>query len=508
MDLEHYTPEQLRQFLKDYAKALSDARRELSDIRGERERLRHQCSQLQLRAEAAETRRDDLEKLINMDSQTGLPIRRRFVSDCSKVLSDPPGGDGLTIVGVLRLDTQYRRIRANRDRSNALAFRTTLRIQSVIGDRLYQSDRYDEFLFLLTEIPGIDSIYTLAHRIRDVVAEGHDPPAEDISFGCVMGIAIAGRHGETQSDLTDAATIAADRAEEGPDPVVLYAAALGDDIRYRREVEQELGKSLNDGFRGLSLEYQPITKPDGTIVSAEVLTRFLSPALGPISPGLFIPIAEENGDIRVLGQWTLFQACRQLKQWHDRGFESFQLSINLSSLQFKQTDLVDRLEGVLKATRVPPSAVKIELTETAIMDDPEPAIEIMNRMRRQGVSVLIDDFGTGYSSLSYLRYFPADTLKIDKSFVDGVVESDNDQQIIHAIVSLARSLEMQVLAEGVETAAQLEFLTNAGIDLIQGYYFSEPVPSDEIDTMLALRIISPPHEPRGQRLSSGTRSSE
>ena len=343
MDLEQYTPEQLRAYLADYSEALAELRQQLTQIRGERDRLNHRCSRLERERDAAESRRHDLEQLINVDPQTGLPIRRRFVSDCDSVLSSATQGEGITVVGVLRLDTHYRRIRASRDRSNALVFRTTLRIQSIIGDNLYQSDRYDEFLFLLTNVQSSESVRGIGMRIRDVVSQAHDPPAEDITFGCNVGMAIAGKDGDTQAELTDAATIAVDRAEENGEPIVLYAEGLGYDVRYRREVEQELAKSFNDGFRGLSLEYQPITRSDGTIVAAEVLTRFVSPALGPVSPSLFIPIAEENGDIRVLGQWIIFQACRQLKQWHDEGFDGFRLSVNLSSLQFKQRDLVERL---------------------------------------------------------------------------------------------------------------------------------------------------------------------
>ncbi len=491
MDLEQYSSEQLRAYLRDYSNELNEVRQQLTQIRGERDRLKHRCSQLQRERDAADSRRNDLEQLVNVDPQSGLPIRRRFVSDCQNLLSDSSGGEGLTVVGILRLDTNYRRIRASRDRSNALAFRTTLRIQSVIGDNLYQSDRYDEFLFLLTGFDSVESVYATAERVREVVARGHDPPAEDISFGCVIGIAIAGKDGDTQADLTDAATIAVDRAEESENRIVLYAAEMGQDIRHRRSVEQELAKSLNDGFRGLSLEYQPIARPDGTIVSAEVLIRFVSPLLGPVSPSLFIPIAEENGDIHVLGQWIIFQACRQLKQWQDEGYESFRLSINLSSLQFRQSDLVARLEGVIRATNIAPSALKIELTETAIMEDPGPAIQIMTQMRSQGVSIMIDDFGTGYSSLSYLRDFPADTLKIDKSFVDRMADSHSDRQIVRAIVSLARSLEMEVLAEGVEDENQMEFLKALNVDLIQGYYFSAPVSSDELNVMLRRGVIEP-----------------
>lgn len=454
-------------------------------LKSEYERLLNENIRLEQRVR-------ELEDVINIDPQTGLPIRRVFVGDVKRMLSSTSlNGETFLLIGVIRLDSQYRKIRAGRDRSNALLFKSTIRMRSVVGDHLYQSDRFDEFLFVQRHLGTLDEVMQIGYRITSSVAMPHDPPAEDINFGCSVGLSIAPQDGSTVEELIEAATIAVDSAETGDSRVVVYSEAIGASVRQRQQVELAMARSLNDGFSGFFVEYQPIVTTDGTITGAEALIRLYTPELGLISPATFIPIAEENGDIRVLGQWTVFSCCRQLQQWREAGFTNVQLSVNLSPLQFKQADLPMRIKGVLKATGLDPQALKVELTESMLMEDPEQVIENMKSLRELGVSLLVDDFGTGYSSLAYLRRLPVDVLKIDKSFVDRICESESDQQIIRAIISMARSLQLSVLAEGVEHACQLEYLQGMNCDLIQGYYFSRPVSADLFRRMLEDGRIAP-----------------
>jgi EAL domain-containing protein (putative c-di-GMP-specific phosphodiesterase class I) len=224
---------------------------------------------------------------------------------------------------------------------------------------------------------------------------------------------------------------------------------------------------------------------EGRITGAEALIRWRSPTVGAVGPDRFIPLAEETGDIRLIGQWTLYNACRQLVTWWSFVQHPMHISVNLSSSQFKEHDLVERIEGVLKALRLDGDAVKLELTETAVMQDPVQAILVMDRLRRQGIRISIDDFGTGYSSLSYLKQFPVQTVKIDKSFVEGIGISENSREIVKAIISMAKNLHMETLAEGVETEEQFEFLLAEGCDHVQGYYFSPPVDGSTFASYLA-----------------------
>ncbi|MFW5995137.1 MAG: putative bifunctional diguanylate cyclase/phosphodiesterase, partial [Spirochaetia bacterium] len=439
-----------------------------------------------------EKRIEELEQVVNIDPQTGLPIRRVFVSDVTRMLSgSPANGETFLVIGVIRLDSQYRRIRAGRDRSNALLFKSTIRIRSVVGEHLYQSDRFDEFIFVQRHLGTYGEVPAIGERIASAVSAPHDPPAEDINFGCSVGLSIAPRDGNTVEELVEAASIAVDTAETGDNRVILYSADIGEAVRRRQQIEQAMARALGDGFAGFFLEYQPIVSLDGTITGAEALIRLRTPELGLVSPGLFIPIAEESGDIRVLGQWIIYSCCRRLQQWHEAGFTSVQLSVNLSALQFKQADLPSRIKGVLKATGLAPQALKVELTESMLMEDPEQVIRNMQALRGLGISLLIDDFGTGYSSLAYLRRLPVDVLKVDKSFVDRICESKSDQQIVRAIVSMARSLQLSVLAEGVEDTCQLEHLREIECDFIQGFHFSRPVSAEKFRSMLETGKIIP-----------------
>jgi EAL domain-containing protein (putative c-di-GMP-specific phosphodiesterase class I) len=235
----------------------------------------------------------------------------------------------------------------------------------------------------------------------------------------------------------------------------------------------------------MQLYYQPqIDLATGDIVSAEALLRWKEPELGMISPTEFIPIAEETGMIIELGEWVLNEACRQNKTWQDAGYNPIRIAVNLSSMQFIQRDLSLKVAKALKNSRLNPRYLELEITESIIMRNVNETITTLNDFKDMGIRISVDDFGTGYSSLNYLKRFPLDNLKVDRTFVKDIPDNEDDVTITSAIIALAQSLGLGVVAEGVETESQLAFLEDSGCEMAQGYHFSKPLPADQFLTML------------------------
>jgi EAL domain-containing protein (putative c-di-GMP-specific phosphodiesterase class I) len=232
----------------------------------------------------------------------------------------------------------------------------------------------------------------------------------------------------------------------------------------------------------------------GQIVGAEALVRWHHPERGLVSPDKFIPIAEETGLIIPLGEWVLQTACKQTKIWQTAGFSSLRIAVNLSSRQFTQIDLRTQLVQILMETGLDPKSIELELTESMLVQNTEVAIRRLNALKALGVQIAIDDFGTGYSSLSYLQQFPFDILKIDRCFVRNITENSNNAAITKAIIEMAKSLNLKLIAEGVETEAELSFVCEHQCDGMQGYLFSRPVPAQEFQQLLTTekRLPLPP----------------
>ncbi|MGO9330051.1 MAG: putative bifunctional diguanylate cyclase/phosphodiesterase, partial [Steroidobacteraceae bacterium] len=233
------------------------------------------------------------------------------------------------------------------------------------------------------------------------------------------------------------------------------------------------------------LYYQPkVDTRSGVVRSAEALIRWMHPTRGIISPTDFIPLAEDCGLIGTIGEWVIREACRQARVWQDDGVPSLRVSVNLSASQFRDSGLVDSIRRALADADLEARYLEVELTESAVMSDPEQSIAVLEQLSAMGVLVSVDDFGTGYSSMSYLRRFPIDKLKIDRVFINEIVNRPEDASIVRAIVSLAHSLSLKVVAEGVETSGQLEFLNAAGCDEYQGYHFSRPLPAADFERLI------------------------
>jgi EAL domain-containing protein (putative c-di-GMP-specific phosphodiesterase class I) len=273
-----------------------------------------------------------------------------------------------------------------------------------------------------------------------------------------------------------------------------FATPLPSDIADSRlALERKLHHALERGE--FVVHYQPIVAIEsGTVVGAEALVRWVQPEGGIVLPDQFISVAEDCNLIIPLGEWVLWTACCQMKQWHNDGHSELRIAVNLSARQLQQRDLIASVERILADSGLPPSSLELEITETAAIQVPELTISILTQLKRLGVRISIDDFGTGYSSLSYLKRFPIDTVKIDQNFVRDLVSDEGDAAIISAVISIARALQLNVVAEGVETNEQLAFLQRERCALVQGFLHSMPLTAHEFARDLLtprLRLVTP-----------------
>jgi EAL domain-containing protein (putative c-di-GMP-specific phosphodiesterase class I) len=282
------------------------------------------------------------------------------------------------------------------------------------------------------------------------------------------------------------------RAKElGRNTVQFYTPSMNARARERLALEVALRSALH--HNEFELYYQPqVDLLSGSVVGVEALIRWRHPSMGMVRPDRFINLAEETGLIVPIGAWVLRTACRQNRDWQHAGYGPLRIGVNLSARQFAEPGLVPEIARVLEETGMAATQLEIEITESLVMEDVEGAIRTMAELKRMGVKLSIDDFGTGYSSLSYLRRFPVDVLKIDRSFVRDIPASEDDAAMVAAIIELARGLRMRVIAEGVETEAQLEYLRRRGCDEVQGHVYGMAAPGPDVEAMLrAGRRVTP-----------------
>jgi diguanylate cyclase (GGDEF)-like protein len=342
----------------------------------------------------------------------------------------------------------------------------------------------DEFVLVLNEISGPRDAETVASKVLASMADPVELSGLDVQISASIGISVFPEDGTDAETLLQHADAAMYHAKKnGRNAFQFFAPVMNVFARERLELESGLRRALVQGE--FELHYQPKVDVDsGRIDSAEALIRWHHPKRGLTAPSGFIPIAEETGLIVPIGEWVLYEACRQAREWQTDGMRPLRIAVNLSATQFKQKNLVATVREALAAAGLDPGYLELELTESAVMQDPESSIQVLRQLSGLGVRISVDDFGTGYSSLSYLRRLPLDKLKIDRSFISGVAASRDDAEIVRAIVSLAHSLHLKVIAEGVETEDQLTFLRGLGCDQYQGFHCSPPVPADEFERMM------------------------
>jgi diguanylate cyclase len=342
----------------------------------------------------------------------------------------------------------------------------------------------DEFVLIGTSVADDEDAAGLAARVLDILQAPVRIAAIDIHTSSSIGIAMYPDDGATSQALlahADAAMYSAKQLGRGI--FRRYTPGMQAGTENRVQLESDLHNALT--LKQFQLYYQPkVDTQTGEVRSAEALIRWSHPTRGIVSPAEFIPLAEECGLIGAIGAWVIREACRQARAWQDDGVPTLRVSVNLSASQFRDSGLVGSIRRALDDAGLEARYLEVELTESAVMSDPEQSIAILEHLSAMGVLVSVDDFGTGYSSMSYLRRFPIDKLKIDRVFIDEIVSRPEDASIVRAIVSLAHSLRLKVVAEGVETPAQLDFLKTAGCDEYQGYHFSRPLPAAEFERLI------------------------
>ena len=343
----------------------------------------------------------------------------------------------------------------------------------------------DEFAILLTSLLQAEDAAVVANKlIQHMGAPWNLSDEVEITLGASIGIAVFPDHGDNTTVLLQGADAALYKAKAaGRNTFTFYSDAYTLAARDRLTVEAQLRKAIKAGH--LRVFYQPqVDILSGRIMGAEALVRWFDPEQGMISPMRFIPIAEACGLINEIGEFVLTETCRQGQQWLEAGLPKLTLAVNVSPAQFKRFDMRKQVTQVLNDTGFPPRCLELELTESALMENQETVVQVLDELRGLGIRLAIDDFGTGYSSLAYLKRFPLDVLKIDKKFIDDIPHSKDDMAIATAIIGIAHSLGFKVLAEGVETAQQLEFLKQQRCDQYQGYFCSPPIPADKFQALL------------------------
>ena len=423
----------------------------------------------------------ELRYLANYDTLTGLPNRALLSERLGRAIIRARRQE--TRVAVLFLDLDR-----FKDINDSLGHAAGDRLLKAAASRLQStvsaSDTVarlggDEFTVVLEDVESLVAVERMA---REILAAFSTPlevdERHDVSITPSLGISLYPDHALVPTDLLKFADTAMYQAKaEGRNTYQVYNEAMDAEARQRAAIISALRRALDRGeFR---LVYQPrLSLADGRITGVESLLRWNSAELGEIAPTEFIPLAEESGLIVPIGEWVLGEACRQLKAWRQQGLGDLRMGVNVSVLQLLRGNLAAYLKRLLQATELPADRIELELTESMVMQNAEQTTAMLDELRKIGVSLAIDDFGTGYSSLVYLKRLPIDTLKIDKEFIDDLTRDPDDEAITSTIVTMGHSLGLTVIAEGVETEQQLEFLRAHGCDEVQGHWLSRPIDGD------------------------------
>ena len=422
-----------------------------------------------------------IKHLTDYDSLTGLPNRELFQTHIQQAILESANQQFALIV--LDIDSL-------KDINSALG--------RVVGDLLLRKvaqriisytesgdivARFggDEFAILRTNITNFsDSPVILSNKLLESLSEPFSLYGRKIHCAAKIGITIYPFDGTNVSQLFQNADTAIHQAkQQNLNTYQFYSPAINAQLKRILAIKENLRYALER--QELSIYYQPrIEVATGRLVAVEALLRWQNPELGFVSPAEFIPIAEETNLIIPIGKWILHNACLQNKQWQQEGIARLRMSVNLSTCQFKQANLIETVDRTLQDTGLDVAYLELEITESLLVKDIDKAIALLTELKTRGISIALDDFGTGYSSLSYLQKLPINTLKIDRSFVTNIASNPDDAAISKAIVALAQSLKLNITAEGVETREQFNYLQSQGCHEVQGYYFSKPLPAEMI----------------------------
>jgi diguanylate cyclase (GGDEF)-like protein len=425
---------------------------------------------------------NSLLRMAQYDFLTGLPNRQQLQQQLDQILEDAGRLQRRVAVLCVGLD-DFKGI------NEQFSYQSGDQLLLALSDRLRShSGRLgalarlggDQFALVQADIEQPYEAAELAQSVLDDLELPFLLDQHEVRLRATIGITLFPEDGDSTEKLLQKAeqtmTLAKSRSRNR---YQFYIASVDSEMRRRRELEKDLRDALAQNQ--LHLVYQPqVDYRDHRVVGVEALLRWQHPQHGFVAPDLFIPLAEQNGTIIPIGEWILDQTCRQLREWHDQGFSDLRMAINLSTVQLHHSELPRVVNNLMQVYRLPPKSLELEVTETGLMEDISTAAQHLLSLRRSGALIAIDDFGTGYSSLSYLKSLPLDKIKIDKSFVQDLLDDDDDATIVRAIIQLGKSLGMQVIAEGVETAEQEAYIISEGCHEGQGYFYSKPLPAREL----------------------------
>src|SRR3990167_8447061 len=429
---------------------------------------------------------NSLQRMSQYDFLTGLPNRQQLQEQLDHILADAGRVQHRVAVLCVGLD-DFKNV------NEQFGYQTGDQLLLLLSDRLRShSGRLgalarlggDQFALIQADIEQPYEAAELAQSILDDLDLPFALELHEVRLRATIGITLFPEDGDSTEKLLQKAeqtmTLAKSRSRNR---YQFYIASVDSEMRRRRELEKDLREAL--ALDQLHLVYQPqVDYRDHSVVGVEALLRWQHPQHGMVPPDLFIPLAEQNGTIIAIGEWILDQTCRQLREWHDQGFSELRMAVNLSTVQLHHSELPRVVNNLMQIYRLPPRSLELEVTETGLMEDINTAAQHLLSLRRSGALIAIDDFGTGYSSLSYLKSLPLDKIKIDKSFVQDLLEDEDDATIVRAIIQLAKSLGMQVIAEGVETIEQEAYIVAQGCNEGQGYLYSKPLPPRELTLFL------------------------
>ncbi len=432
-------------------------------------------------------------RLAYYDTLTGLPNRTLFQERLSRELMRAHREDSTLEVMFLDLD-QFKGI------NDTLGHAAGDSLLQSVADRLQKCLRDvdtvarfggDEFVILLVGLGGTQDPSVFARRTLDAIAKPVTIDGKDLFTTASIGIAVYPTDGTDAETMLRKADIAMYEAKErGRNTYQFFSAELNTRTLERLRLETSLRQALSR--QELFLAYQPQLDLDsGKIIGIEALLRWNHPENGLVPPESFIPVAEETGLIIPIGEFVLRTACTQAQSWRALGLPPIRIAVNVSARQFKQHDYVDRVEAILSETNLPPELLELELTESTVMENVQGTIMTLTDLKIRGVQLAIDDFGTGHSSLVYLKHFPFDRIKIAQEFVRDIPRDPDNEAIISAIIAMAESLNLKVIAEGVESKEQLSFLRNRRCHEMQGFYFSSPLSPEHLAEMLSRRAAHP-----------------
>ncbi|MFZ6770378.1 putative bifunctional diguanylate cyclase/phosphodiesterase [Undibacterium sp. Di26W] len=438
---------------------------------------------------------EHIHRLAYFDVLTGLPNRRLLLDRMSILLATARRSNMFSAVLFIDLD-HFKYI--NDARGHAVGDALLIQVAGRLSQSLREVDTVahiggDEFVVLLCHVSndvtvGAHAAQAVAEKIRHTLSQFFDINGLQYNVTCSIGITLLPRENQGAHDLLREADTAMFRAKScGRNQIAFYETGMQSEVEQRLTVERELSEAISGGQ--LQMHIQPQVDRMGKPVGGEMLMRWTHPERGPISPAIFIPVAEESGMILRLGDWVMEQGCLALLQLEQAGWD-IPLSVNVSPKQFRQVDFVEKVKQVLKNTGAPPARLILEVTEGLLIDNLHDTIARMVELTKLGIRFSIDDFGTGYSSLAYLKKLPLYELKIDRSFVQDTPDDANDTAIVQSILSMASHLGLRVVAEGVETREQADFLIANGCASMQGFLFARPMP---LDKWIAMQ--KPPSQP-------------